>query len=198
VSSDLQIAFNPESTYRRLVSEHVPPSWARVVTRLCFLVLAFAVIVPILATHVITIRLVLVSAAAWCFVPLIQTAMALAIIGPARGRRVGLARACELWFAGHLPYTAWILLLPIIFRLGYMLRFNLLLVTFAAAMSWAAFVEAAYCRAVLGASPSDARWSVAVHQMLMLTLTCVGVVWAAGGWESITGFLARTAAQLLA
>ena len=198
MSSDLALAFNPESTYRRLIAEAAGTSWLRVLARLALVALTFAVIVPIMATHAITIRLVLISAAAWCFIPVIQAAMALAIIGPARGRRVDLARAFELWFAGHLPYTAWILLLPIFVRLGYMLRFDLLLVTFVAAISWASFVETAYCRAVLGSSASDARWSVAVHQMLMLGLTGGGVWWAAGGWGSIAGFLTRTVAELLA
>jgi len=198
VFSDLQLALQPDATYRQLVGQHAQPSWARVVTRLCFLVLTFAVIVPILATHMITIRLALVSAAAWCFVALIQTAMAFVTIAPARGRTVSLARAFELWFAGHLPYTLWLLLLPAIIRLGQFVRFDFVLVTFAAAIAWASIVETAYCRVVLTASPAAARARVTAHQALMLTLVGAGVLWAAGGVAAIVSFLARTAAQILA
>ena len=195
--SDLQLALEPEVTYRRLVAEAAGPSWRRVAARLVLVALTFAVIVPIMATHAVTIGLVLVSAAAWCFVPLVQAAMAFVAIAPARGRSVNLARAFELWFAGHLPYTAWLLLLPIVVRISQRLHFDLVIATLAGAIIWASIVEAAYCRVVLNASPSAARVRVTAHQALMLTLVGAGVLWAAGGVAATFSSLARMAAQVL-
>lgn len=197
MSSDLQIALNPEPTYRRLVAEAARRSWARALGRLAFLVLTFAAIVSIMATHAITIDLVLVSAAAWCFVPLVQAAMGLVTIAPARGRTVGLARALELWLAGYLPYILWLLLVPFMVMLGALTQIGVILVTFSAAIGWASFIETAYCRVVLNASPSAARARVAAHQLLMLTLVSAGVLWAAGGVASVVTFLARVAASLI-
>jgi hypothetical protein len=196
VSPDLQVALNPETSYRRLVAEGGEPSWLRVAARLAVLTLTFAVIVPIMATHAVTMSLVGLSALAWCFVPIVQTALALVTVGPARGRTMSLARAFELWFAGHLPYTAWILLLPILTRLGDFLQIDfIVVVTFAAAVVWASFIETAYCRVVLNASPSAARARVSAHQALMLVIVAGGVVWAssAGG---IASFLANAAARI--
>jgi len=67
-------------------------------------------------------------------------------------------------------------------------------VTFAAAIVWATFIETAYCRVVLNASPSSARGRVTIHQALMLAMIAAGGVWAAsaGGIES---FVAHTASR---
>ena len=45
----------------------------------------------------------------WSFVVVLQMGIALAVIaGPAR-RTVGLARALDLYFAGHAPWSLWML-----------------------------------------------------------------------------------------
>jgi len=191
VSSDLQLALTPEASYRRLVAERGEASWARLLARLALVTLTFAVIVPIMATHTITFALAGWSALAWCFVPLVQAALALVAIGPAHGRTMSLGRAFELWFAGHVP---WLLLLPATIRVGELLQADLVIVTFAAAIVWATFIETAYCRVVLNASPSSARGRVTIHQALMLAMIAAGGLWAAsaGGIES---FLAQTASR---
>ena len=197
VLSDLQLALAPDATYRRLAAEAADTSWLPVITRLLLLVLTLAVIVPLMATHTITLGLLAVSAAAWCFVPVAQLLMAAVTILPARGRTVGAERALDLWFAGHLPYTAWLLLLPFTTRASQLLHFDLVVITFAAAAAWASSIELAYCRAVLHASEAASRRRVAVHQTLMLTLVLAGAFWAAS-FNGIASFLAQILAHLRA
>ena len=173
-------------------------SWGRVAARLILTALLLGVVVPIMATHTVTIQLVAVSALAWCFVPIAQLLMAMLTIVPARGRTVSVARALDLWFAGHLPYTAWLLLLPVIVRVSAAAQIDLVVITFAAAIVWATSVEIAFARVVLGDPPATARRRVVLHQALMLGLVGAGVLWAAGGVAPITSFIARTVARLTA
>src|SRR5260370_2794711 len=57
----------------------------------------------------VTPALVLSTTLCWSFVVALQAAIALALVaGPAR-RTVGLARAIDLYFAGHAPWSLWML-----------------------------------------------------------------------------------------
>jgi len=79
--------------------------------------IVIAVVVPILAARIVTVRLVLISAILASGCVLVQMAMALATIATAPGWTVGVSRAFDLWFAGHVPYTLWVLSLPIVMRI---------------------------------------------------------------------------------
>jgi hypothetical protein len=61
------------------------------------------------ATGRVTPALLLSTTLCWSFVVVLQAAIALALIaGPAR-RTVGIARALDLFFAGHAPWSLWML-----------------------------------------------------------------------------------------
>ena len=60
------------------------------------------------ATGHVTLGLVASGLVCWSFVPLLQIATAVAIMGPRLSRPVPLARRLELWFMGHAPWTLWI------------------------------------------------------------------------------------------
>jgi hypothetical protein len=194
--TDIRIAVAPEETYRELVARAPAARWQDALAGPALQVSLLAVIVPLMATHTVSLSLVLISAIAWVTIPATQIAMALVTIGPARRRPVAFARAFELWFAGHAPFTLWLLLLPIIMgtRVGFIV---LLAVTFAVPVCWSAFIEAAYCRVVLGATPARARAKTALHQAIMLTVVGSSVIWAAGGVDSVTSWLARTLTRFL-
>src|SRR5215813_11787651 len=109
-STDVQLAFSPSATYRRLIAQNRPTRWWRALARPALVLLLVAVVVPMMATDRITAGLVLTSGVAWSPVVAIQMAIAAAFVAPARG--VGFWRAMDLWFAGHVPYSLWTLLLP--------------------------------------------------------------------------------------
>jgi hypothetical protein len=48
--------------------------------------------------------------------------------------------------------------------------------------AWTALIVAAFCRTVLGATPSGARWRAAAHQVGIWACALSFVAWSAGGW----------------
>ncbi|HEX9366395.1 MAG TPA: hypothetical protein VF921_07200 [Vicinamibacterales bacterium] len=71
--------------------------------------LVLGVTAAIGATRHLTPALLLSTTVCWSFVLVVQVAIALILIaGPAR-RTVGLARALDLYFAGHAPWSLWML-----------------------------------------------------------------------------------------
>jgi len=192
LSINARVALAPEDTYRQLVSEVTQPRWWQALARPALVLLALAVVVPIMAAGAVTASLVLTSAVAWSAVLLIQIAAALVTIGSAASRRVGLTRALDLWFAGHLPYTAWILLLPLITASHTIWPLDAIAVTFIVPTVWTTFIATAYCRTVLGTTAGGARSRVAAHQVVTLTVTAALTLWAAGGIDAVASYLLRT------
>jgi hypothetical protein len=192
LSIDARVALAPEDTYRQLVPEVTQPRWWQALARPALVLLALALVMSIMATHSVTASLLLTSAIAWSAVVLIQIAAALVTIGSAAGRRVGFARALDLWFAGHLPYSAWILLLPLITASHTISPLDVIAVTFIVPTVWTTFIATAYCRVVLGATAGRARWRVAAHQLVTLTVTAALALWAAGGIAAVASYVVRT------
>src|SRR5215467_5553677 len=111
-STDVRLAFAPSATYRQLISQNVPMRWWGALARPALALLLISIVVPTMVANVITARLVLSSAIAWGFVVAIQLAIGAVLVAPARAHDVGFWRALDLWFAGPVPYSLWILLLP--------------------------------------------------------------------------------------
>ena len=200
LSVDARIALAPETTYRQLIAHDAAcraeagghaSEGGRVVVKPALVLLVIAVMLPIMALHTITTRLVVTFAAAWSVVVAIQIVLAAALIASAPARAVSFGRAFDLWFAGHLPYNAWMLLLPITTSLAKGHAIDALAVTFAGPVVWSAFIGSAFCRTVLGATSAGARRRTAVHIIVMLAVTLTLAVWAAGGVDAITSYMQR-------
>ena len=100
---------SPGATYASLarVSARVTPLTA--IRRPLVVTLVLGVSAAIGATSHVTPALLLSTTLCWIFVVALQAAIALVLIaGPAR-RTVGLARALDLYFAGHAPWSLWML-----------------------------------------------------------------------------------------
>ena len=109
VSPELRLMVSPGATYASLarVSGRVTPLTA--IRRPLVVTLVLGVSAAIGATNHVTPALLLSTTLCWIFVVALQTAIALVLIaGPAR-RTVGLARALDLYFAGHAPWSRWML-----------------------------------------------------------------------------------------
>ena len=195
LSLDARIALAPETTYRELVGRNAPATRWLVIARPALVLLVIAVMLPIMALHMITAGLVLTFAAAWSVVLAIQIVMATAMIASAPARAVGFGRALDLWFAGHLPYNAWVVLMPITTSLAQGHALDAIAVTFAGAVVWSAFISSAFCRTVLGAPPAVARRRTAIHLIVMLAVALTLAVWAAGGVDAITSYIQRLPRQ---
>lgn len=164
--------------------------WWQALRRPLVALITIAVIIPVTALHLITATLVLGVAASWGAAIVLQSAGAALLIAAAPARRVSFARAFDLWFAGHLPYNAWILLLPFVTSVTAH-SLDIILLTLLVPVVWSPFVIAAFCRTVLGAGRSQARRLTAIHQTVVVGLMVTLVFWDAGGVDSIVGYFAR-------
>jgi hypothetical protein len=190
LSPDARVALRPEATYLELIAEPSPPSW-QALGRPVLVVLVIAVGLTVAAVHQITLKLVLTTAAAWSATVAIQIAIGAGLIASAPSRRVGFVRAVDLWFAGHLPYSLWILGLPLIAALPLATPHELMVFSIVIPLVWTTTIVTAFCRVVLGLTAAAARWRSAVHLLLVLILGSALVVWAAGGPMAIISYVLR-------
>jgi hypothetical protein len=187
LSPDARVAFKPEATYHALVTEAAPAPWLAL-RRPALVLLVIAVSVSIASVHQITLSLLLTTAAAWGAILVIQIAIGAVVIASARARRVGFAHALDLWFAGHLPYSLWILMLPILTVVPVATPHEVMGLSIVVPLVWTTSIVSAFCRVVLGLSPAAARRRVALHLMLVMFVGGAVVVWAAGGPAALLSY----------
>jgi len=111
LSPELRLIAAPRETYALLVRAAVrPASMLSAARRPLLVALVLGVSTAIAATRSVTPALVASTTLAWSYVVIAQLAIAVPLIaGPAR-RTVGLARAIDLFFAGHAPWSLFMLL----------------------------------------------------------------------------------------
>ena len=145
-----------------------------------------ATAVPIMAVQRITLALCAFSMASFGFVLLIQMAVGAGIIASAPGRRASMPRALDLWFAGHVPYSLWLLTVAAVFAASPWASLDGFVVLAIVPAAWTAVIVAAFCRQVLGSGRAGARWRAAVHVIVMWAIALELVALSAGGWFQIS------------
>jgi hypothetical protein len=197
-SSEMQVALAPTVTYERLLSSArsgaaatsaLRPTaarkaghYVRFLRRPALVVVVIAVMAPIMAVQRVTFGLVATAALSWSFAVLLQSLVGLAIITSAPARKIGVLPSLDLWFAGHVPYSLWML---VAFGLTAMeTRANMRLVVLSAVVPaiWTAVVVTAFCQTVLDTTASGARWRAAAHFVSIWAITLSYIAWASGGW----------------
>jgi hypothetical protein len=186
-SDELRVALAPSSTYRELLAREAGVTWLRALRRPAFVLLLIGITVSIAATGRVSLASIALTATAWSFAVVLQVAVGIAIIASSRSRRVSMPRALDLWFAGHLPWSAWLLLATAAIRLFPFLQVELFLLLMVLPMAWTAAIAAAYCRTVLGSGALESRLRAAAHQAVTLALLLSFIAWSAGGWFRLAG-----------
>jgi hypothetical protein len=184
LSAEARLAFAPTVTYAELLAEAPTALWQH----LALFLLVIAVAIPIMALQRVTIVLVGTTAIAWSFVLAIQLVVGSVLIASVRSRRTRFTRALGLWFAGHLPYSLWLLATAVLMS---NLRGSVELVIVLAIIPslWTAAIVSAFCRVVLGCSRASARWRAAIHMLSVWAIGLEYVAVSAGGWFQITAAL---------
>jgi hypothetical protein len=136
--------------------------------------------------------LVLTGIVCWSFVSLIQALVAALVIGRVRQRAVSMARALELLFMSHVPWSLWVVVLTGLFTfttvpLGLTVTVPSLLIPAA----WTAFLISAFCRVVLGCPPAYARLLTTMHQTATWTIFFTYVFLVSGFWARILALTGR-------
>jgi hypothetical protein len=182
LSTEVRLALAPEATYRRLLADEAAVSWSRMLRRPALVLLVIATAVPIMAIQRVTIGLVLTAALSWSFVVAIQLLAGAVVIASAPARRIEIRRALDLWFAGYLPYSVWLLLAAAAMGSARAGSVTLFIASALIPCLWTAVIVAAFCRTVLRTSRAGARWRAAVHCLVVWAIGLSYVAWAAGGW----------------
>jgi hypothetical protein len=182
LSLDAQVAIAPEATYQQALTGRTPIRWWAALRRPALVLLVIAVMVPIMAVQRVTISLVATTAVSWSFVLAIQIVVAVGVIASAPARRVSMLRALDLWFAGHLPYSLWMLMMFAWMGTSTSSSLRLLVISALVPAVWTARIVSAFCRVVLGASRWGAVWRSIVHFVVSWAIGLTYVAWAAGGW----------------
>jgi hypothetical protein len=188
-SINVRLAFAPSATYGQLIAHNRPTSWRRALVRPALVLLLIAVVVPMMATDQITAGLVLTSAAAWSPVVAIQMAIAAIFVAPARG--VGFWRAMDIWFAGHVPYSLWILLLPFLTNSTALPPHDVIGVSLIAPLLWTGVITTAFFRTVFRMDAWTARRRALLHLAIVVIVVLALGLWAAGGISATLGYLVR-------
>ena len=158
--------------------------------------------VPIMAVQRVTLGLLVSSVLSFSFVVAIQMAVGAAIIATGRDRpsgrpfdarslRPSLPQALDLWFAGHVPYSLWLLTVAAAFASMRAASLDLLIALAVLPAIWTAVIVAAFCRRVLGTSPAGARWRAAAHFLAIWAIGFELVALTAGGWFQVYGPIVR-------
>jgi len=154
----------------------------RLLRRPAMVLLVIAVLVPIAAVQRVTFALVATAALSWSFAVAIQMIVGAGVIASAPARLARGLRAIDLWFAGHFPYSLWMLVSFGVMALSSSDPLRLVIASAIIPAIWTAFIVTAFCRTVLRTSVSGARWRAAAHFVVTWAITLSYIAWAAGGW----------------
>jgi hypothetical protein len=109
MSPELRLMLSPREAYATLARASGRGTLLTAVRRPLIVALVLGVSTAMSGTGHVTPALLFSTTACWSFLVIIQAAIALTLVaGPAR-RTVGLARAIDLYFAGHAPWSLWML-----------------------------------------------------------------------------------------
>src|SRR5262245_1284183 len=149
------------------MTEHVRGSWLRAVERPALLALTIAIAVTLSSAGRVPLGLVLMGIVCWSFVPMVQWLIGVIIIGRARGRPISMPRALELLFAGHLPWSLWILTMSGLSAFTpATLGIPAQILTLIVPAVWTTTILFAFCRTALGCSLVRARRLTTAHQTM--------------------------------
>jgi len=130
-------------------------------------------VASLVASGVLTARLIVPTALAWSYVPLIQM-LALVIVTWPRRRAVPTGRAIDLFFTGYGPWALFLIglasslaFLPLTFGWG---RVRVWLGAMAIVASWSVFLDYWFFRAVYHARPAAAVRDVVLIRLISWTL----------------------------
>lgn len=181
----------PERTYRELLREPAGGGLAIALRRPAFVALVIGTGLSIGATGLLPARLLLSTIACWIFAPIVQTIAAAALVASSRQRAVGMARAIDLLFVGHGPWSLWLLVLAAGAAWGSgELVARATLVSAVAPILWTSWILRAFCKVVLNDSRRGILVRLALHQGIVWSFTAAYII-AAISWARLIPLLQR-------
>jgi hypothetical protein len=186
MSPDVRVAFGPSRVYAELV-RHTDSGRLLAIRRPALVAVILASSLGIMATGRLDVSLVASLLICWSFAPVLQLLAARLILLSTPGRTVGVARAIDLLFMGHVPWSLWLVALAGLAALGLdsdVLRVGAMVSAPVIAV-WTASLIRAFCLKVLRTSPHDAVIRTLLHQALIWTVTGVYIAVAVQVWPRL-------------
>jgi hypothetical protein len=177
VSPELGLIVFPRATYADLVRAPVAgPAWVTFVRRPLLVAVVLGASVTVAASGRAAPGLVITTTLSWSYVVLLQMAVALPLMARGARRSVGLARAVDLFFAGHALWSL-MTIAAVLWSPSPMGRSFWPLAVFALVpIALTPRIVFTFFEIVLGMSRREALWMTAVQQAISWTLA-VGMVW---------------------
>ena len=170
-SEEVVLLLGPRVGYRALASQQRPHAWRSIVRRALILLFAIGLAVSCSVTREPRLEHVLLSAAAWAFVPIIQLAST-CVLGLALRRR-DLASLCDLSFAGNGPHVVSATLIALLscFELdGALLRYGPVVGVAMLGQLYGGLLAWAFAREVLKLTPARALMALLAEWLLRVLL----------------------------
>jgi predicted permease len=167
-SDAVRLMLAPASEYRARLAERPPASWLRALTVPALVAVLLGLTTATAAAGHVSVRLVLSEILSWSFVPLLQLATGAMLIRSARARTVRTARAIELLFAAHGPWSLWLVGTALWQLSGPSLK--AVIASAVVPHAATAYLLLVYGREVLGLTRSQARRRVFAHQTATVVL----------------------------
>jgi hypothetical protein len=181
LSDDVAVALAPARSYARLAAESSGLPWWRALERPLLVLLVIGTGAAIAATGRVTVSLVLSTMLLWLWAVAVQAAAGAFVMASCR-RRVAWPAAIDLLFAGHVPWSIWIVVVSAWHAADLPYGIVVLAAGAVVTIAWNAVILNAWAVAVLGASPSGARVRVLLHQTAIWGLGLWFIASISGGW----------------
>jgi len=182
LSAEIQLMLSPRETLGRLTQASARVSMWR---RPLLLALFIGCTMSLIATRVLTLRLVFSEALGWLFVPILQAA-SLALIWWRARRRVAFARTLDLFFASNGPWLLWLTGIGAVAAFvspldayGFTSTHGMLpIVGFAIlAALWSGYIDLCLFRLIFGHTTSQAARILIVQRALVWLLGMLYALW---------------------
>jgi len=173
VSPELGLLVSPRLTYRALVRGRARVSPVAALRRPLLAAAVIGVSVSIGATGRASPALVAATTVTWSYIVLLQLAIAVPLIAGGARRTVGLARAVDLFFAGHAPWSLFALVAAAWAPSPAGRPMWPLVVAFVLPIALTPRIVAAFFAEVFGLERHAARRMTIVHQTITWTVFSV-------------------------
>lgn len=188
VSPELALIRSPRPVYAAMAAKMAPRVGIRWLRRPLLAALSIGVSVALAATGHLTLALVASTTICWMVVVLAQLAIAAAFIAPRARDGIGTARALELFFAAHVPWSLTLLVFAALMAMTSPVgRGPALLLMFLFPMIATPRMIAAFFEQVLRLDPARARRLTAAHQTITWGSLLVAYGYAVQLWPRVTG-----------
>jgi hypothetical protein len=180
---DLRVALAPRETYGELMREPADAGWRRALERPALVAVIVGTALTLSSADRVPIGLVAMAILTWSFVPMLQLLVGAIVSGIAPARSISMARASELLFMAHLPWSLWVLVmtgLPAFTNVP--LPQSVQVVSLLIPGVWTSMIVLAFCRAVLSCTTRGARWLTGLHQTMIWVLFFGYVFLVSGVW----------------